>query len=186
MIIARLALLITLTQGWDLAINFRSLTQGVVYQDVSRPYFFQVKGDDFRFGIPTAYPVGEYNDIPQVQGKMVNCSEDEFYCHKYGIYTFVSPKENIRLRNHLKIHGTKISIKRLRDGGIIAKGVCDEVNEKGCYSSGISKKPFMSYTYIVSRAGYLKSISINERSSPNGPGVNYNLRPKSQELLKIR
>lgn len=185
MIIARLALLITLIQGWEPAINFRSLTQGVVYQDVRQPYFFQVNGGDFRFGIPTAYPLGEYNDVPQVQGKAVKCSEAGFYCHKYGFYIFLSPREGIRINNRLTVDGTKIGIKRMRDGGIIAQAVCDEMDEKGCYSSGVARTPYISYTYILSRAGYLKSISINKRSSPDGPGASYNLTPKSQELLKI-
>ena len=117
---------------------------------------------------------------------MVNCSKDGFYCQKYGIYIFVNPKENVRIRGSLNLYGMKISIKRMKDGVIFAKGVCDEINEKGCYSSGASKKPYMSYVYVVSRSGYLKSISINLRASPDEPGVNYNLSPKSQELLKIR
>jgi hypothetical protein len=116
----------------------------------------------------------------------VKCSQSGFYCHKYGVYIFVRPRKGIRVHNRITAYGTKIRIKRLRDGGIIAQAACDEMDEKGCYSSGFSKIPYVSYTYVLSRAGYLKSISINERSSSNGLGASYNLTPKSQELLKIR
>jgi hypothetical protein len=176
-------LLIAMVQDWDLAINFHSLTQGVVYQDLNRPYFFQVNGDKFRFGIPTAYPLDENNDLPQVNGIRENCSDSRLYCQKYGIYVLARPRKSGSGALSVNIDGVKININGKSNGDVIATAGCDEVNEKGCRSWGRSQRPYISYTYVINRAGYLKSIDITRHGSSR---VKYSLIPKGQNLLMIR
>lgn len=128
------------------------------YIDKQQGYFVGIENDEFTIGTALHDVKDPANDVPQVSGRVENCSSLTFKCRSIAELAFVIPKGTAESAEYSD--GPRILIKRLANGGWHGSAMCSAITKTGCAWHGDASKLVEAYQYDVSSAGVLTSIKI--------------------------
>jgi hypothetical protein len=122
----------------------------VLYRDSATGRFLQIKGGRYIFGggmniSPTDGPLS--GDVPQVEGRLEECSNKDFRCVRYSFLSLAISKK--RPKEIYKSGGTTISFAYYSSRQIIATAVCPILDRTGCLARSDGKHPALLYRYTV-------------------------------------
>jgi hypothetical protein len=142
----------------DPVYSISELVCPIQYIDKKRGYFIGVEKGEFTIGTALNNVTNPTNDVPQVDGRIGNCSSSTFKCLSVGELLFVVPKGKGDAAKYL--NGPKILIKRTANGGWHGSAACSRITSAGCEWDVGSKSLVEAYQYDVSSTGILKAVKI--------------------------
>lgn len=130
----------------------------IQYVDKQQSYFIGIEKNEFTIGTTLNAVKNPANDVPQVSGRVENCSSRTFKCRAIAELVFAIPKGTDHFAEYLD--GPRILIKRLANGGWHGTATCSIITRTGCARHVDGNKLVEAYQYDVSPAGVLTSVKI--------------------------
>jgi hypothetical protein len=134
------------------------LTSPIQYVDKGHGYFIGIDRNKYTIGTALDDIKNPANDMPQVSGRVENCSSRTFKCRSIAYLVFAIPNgrdHSVEYKN-----GPMILIKRLKNGGWRGSATCSMLTKTGCASRVVMDKLVVAYQYDVDPDGVLKSVKI--------------------------
>jgi hypothetical protein len=128
------------------------------YVDKQQSYFIGIEKNKVIMGTARNAVKNPANDVPQVDGRVENCSSRAFRCRSIAELVFAIPKGSDHSAEYLD--GPHILIKRLANGGWHGSATCSMITRTGCAPRVDVNKLAEAYQYDVSPAGVLTSVKI--------------------------
>lgn len=153
------------------------------YVDKQQSYFVGIEKDEFTMGIALHAPRNPANDVPQVSGRVKNCSSRTFKCRSIAEIVFAIPKGTEQAAEYLA--GPRISIERLANGGWRGSAKCSAITREGCVWRADASKLVEAYQYDVSPTGILTSVKTQHWKDSGQPLNNQDLILVSKIGLKL-
>lgn len=138
--------------------SISDLTCPIQYVDKQQGYFIGIEKNEFTIGTALNEVKNPANDMPQVDGRIENCSSRTFKCRSIAELVFAIPKGTGHSVEYLD--GPRILIKRLANGGWHGSATCSRITKTGCAWHVDANKLVEAYQYDVSPTGILKSVKI--------------------------
>lgn len=147
--------------------SISDLRCSIHYVDKQHGYFIGIEKNEFTIGTALNDVKAPANDVPQVSGRVENCSSRGFKCRSIAELVFVIPKGKDQSVEYL--HGPRILIKRLANGGWHGSAMCSAITKTGCVWRGDANKLVEAYQYDVSPEGVLTSVKIQNWKDSGQP-----------------
>lgn len=138
--------------------SISDITCQIQYIDKQQSYFVGIEKNEFTIGTALNDVKNPANDVPQVSGRVKNCSSRAFKCRSIAELVFAIPKGTNNFAEYLD--GPRILIKRLANGGWHGSATCSMITRTGCARHVDMNKLVEAYQYDVSPAGVLTSVKI--------------------------